>query len=51
MKKILKITTISILSLVILLIVNNHAEILTRVGEYEETLDKIDYLLSIPQVN
>jgi serine/threonine protein kinase/tetratricopeptide (TPR) repeat protein len=31
--------------------VYNFAEILMRVGEYEEALDKIDYLLSIPQFN
>jgi tetratricopeptide (TPR) repeat protein len=31
--------------------VYNFAEILMRVGEYEEALDKIDYLLSIPQLN
>jgi len=31
--------------------VTNFAEILVRVGEYEDALDKIDYLLSIPQLN
>jgi len=30
--------------------VANFAEILVRVGEYEDALDKIDYLLSIPQL-
>ncbi len=28
--------------------VNDFAEILVRVGEYEDALDKIEYLLSIP---
>jgi len=31
--------------------VDNFAEILVRVGEYEEALDKIEYLLSIPNLN
>jgi tetratricopeptide (TPR) repeat protein len=31
--------------------VNTYAEILVRVGEYEEALEKIEYLLSIPQAN
>ena len=31
--------------------VNNFAEILMRVGEYEEALDKIEYLLSIPNTS
>jgi len=31
--------------------VNDFAEILMRVGEYEEALDKIEYLLSIPNLN
>ena len=31
--------------------VNDFAEILMRVGEHEQALDKIEYLLSIPQIN
>lgn len=31
--------------------VDNFAEILVRVGEYEDALDKIEYLLSIPTMS